>query len=58
MVRSMLQLVVQAWSDGLDGHPFRDTFSGWLVQDDLQNQKPYVINNAMWHQREVVKIKS
>ena len=29
-----------------------------LVKDDLQNQKPYVITNAMWHQREVVKIKS
>ena len=23
-----LQLVHQAWSDGLDGHPFRNTVSG------------------------------
>ena len=29
VVRSrVLQLVDQAWSDGLDGHPFRNTDSG------------------------------
>ena len=31
LVRSrVLQLVDQAWSDGLDGHPFRNAVSGYF----------------------------